>query len=148
MAGSDPGPARGSTGSPDRQTLQLLESHLSDDALVTKTAFEPDSYEPRLLSAALDPDRYPPAVESVRVDVRWFESGDFSIHYVEHRADDSRWECRWDRHPNVHNARLHFHQPPDGTDVVDLSLASGHPLDVYATVFTAIETRIEAQWES
>lgn len=142
------GSSRGSTGPPDRQTLRLIESHLADDPLVTKTAFEPDSYEPRRLSAALDPDRYPLAVESVRLDVRWFESGDFFLHYVERRADESRWVCRWGRHPNEHNSRLHFHRPPEGSDVVDLSLESRHPLDVYATVLAAIETRIEERWES
>lgn len=133
------------TGPPDRQTLRLLERHLAKDPLVAETAFEPDAYEPRLLCARLDASLYPEAIETVRLDIRWFTSGDFSIHYLE-GTTDRQWECRWDRHPNDHNAREHFHQPPDADDVSDLSLPSRHPLDVYSTVQTALEQRLETHW--
>lgn len=136
-----------STGLPDRQTLRLLERHLAPESLVIETAFEPDPYEPRLLAVFLDADRYPGAVTTARLDIRWFRTGDFSIHYVETRAA-ADWECRWDRHPNTHNSRLHFHEPPAGTEVVDLELSSLHPLEVYSTVLTAIEHRIETLWSS
>ncbi|AGB14883.1 hypothetical protein Halru_0237 [Halovivax ruber XH-70] len=148
MAGPDADPPRRSTGPPDRETLQLLERQLSADPLVSTTAFEPDVYEPRTLVADLDSSRYPPAVTAARLDVRWFESGDFSCHYLETHGTESNWECRWDRHPNGHDDRTHFHQPPDGATVVDLDLPSVHPLDVYATVLTAIETRIDETWDS
>jgi hypothetical protein len=46
----------------------------------------------------------------------------------------------------THNTRLHFHEPPTGADIADLDLASLHPLDVYSTVFEAIEQRIESLW--
>ena len=141
-----PPDASGSTGPPDRQTLRLLERHLSAESLVDETAFEPDTYEPRLLRAVLDAGQYPESTASVRVDVRWFTTGDFSFHYIEEQSDGSRWECRWDRHPNAHNSRLHFHQPPDATAVTDLSLASIHPLSVYATVLDAVEQRLEGLW--
>ncbi|WP_394348058.1 hypothetical protein [Halorubrum sp. ASP1] len=104
------------------------------------------AYEPRLLTATLDTEQYPDAVATARVDIRWFTTGDFSIHYVETRGDNTHWECRWDRHPNTHNTRLHFHEPPAGTDISDLDLPSSHPLDVYSTVFEAIEQRIESLW--
>ncbi|MFD1644392.1 hypothetical protein [Haloarchaeobius litoreus] len=132
------------TGPPDRETLRLLERHLASDSLVVKTAFDPDRFEPRLLRVALDADQYPAAVETARLDVRWFTTGDFSIHYVE---DQGRWECRWDRHPNGHNTRLYFHLPPNGAEITDLSLSSLHPLDLYSTVLTAIEARIETLWD-
>lgn len=138
--------ATGSTGPPDRQTLRLLERQLTSDPLVAETRFEPESYEPRLLRALLDAGRYPDQVTAARVDIRWFTTGDFSIHYLEDRDDDSHWECRWDRHPNAHNARVHFHNPPTGVDVSDLDISSLHPLDVYSTVFEAIEQRIESLW--
>lgn len=77
---------------------------------------------------------------------RWFETDDFSIHYAEHYRTDGSWECRWDRHPNVHNARDHFHPPPDApTPGAD----EGHPdewRDVLATVLTRLDDRIEAFW--
>ncbi|GAB3419488.1 hypothetical protein GCM10027435_20900 [Haloparvum alkalitolerans] len=138
-------PGADSTGPPDRQTLRLLERQLAADELVAEVAFDPDPYEPRLLRATLDRDSYPDSVTAVRLDVRWFTTGDFSIHYVESRGDD-RWECRWDRHPNAHNARVHFHEPPACATVTDLDLSSLHPLDVYATAFEAVERRIRSLW--
>ena len=136
------------TGPPDRQTLRLLERHLTSDSLVAETAFEPDSYEPRLLHVFLDDGRYPKSVTAARLDIRWFTTGDFSVHYVEEKQDGNHWECRWDRHPNTHSTRLHFHQPPSGTEVTDLELSSLHPLEVYSTVLTAIEQRLKALWSS
>jgi hypothetical protein len=130
----------------DRQALRLLERHLSSDSLVVETVFGPDSSGPRLLRALLDAGRYPNTVTSARLDFRWFVTGDFSVHYIEEHADDDRWECRWDRHPNTHTTRLHFHQPPAATGITDLDLPSLHPLDVYATVLTAVERRIETLW--
>lgn len=134
-----------STGPPDRQTLRLLERQLASDSLVAETVFEPDPYEPRLLRAVLASEQYPASVTETRVDIRWFRTDDFSIHYLESR-DGDLWECRWDRHPNTHNTRLHFHEPPTGNDITDLEFASLHPLDVYSTVFDAVEQRIESLW--
>ena len=137
-----------STGPPDRQTLRLLERHLASDSLVIETAFDPDSYEPRLLHAILDLGRYPESVTSGRLNIRWFTTGDFSIHYLEEHTNSEHWECRWDHHPNTHHTRLHFHQPPTATDIIDLELPSLHPLEVYSTVLTAIEQRLEILWSS
>lgn len=138
----------GSTGPPDRQTLRLLERQLAAESLVEETGFDPDTHEPRLLRAELDAGQYPKSTVSVRIDIRWFTTGDFSFHYTEIQNDGSQWECRWDRHPNAHNSRLHFHQPPDASAVSDLSLASLHPLSVYATVLGAIERRVEELWST
>jgi len=139
-------PAAGSAGPPDRQTLQLLERHLASDSLVAETTFDPDAYEPRLLRASLDAGQYPESITAARLDVRWFTTDDFSFHYVEQHGDGDRWECRWDRHPSSHDARLHFHQPPSAAEVTDLSLPSLHPLEVYSTVLTAVDQRIETLW--
>ena len=107
------------TGPPDRQTLRLLEKHLSSDSLVAETEFDPDSYEPRILRALLDTGQYPESTTAVRVDIRWFTTGDFS---------------------------LHFHKPPSAADVTDLELPSTHPLEVYSIVLSAVEKRIERLW--
>ena len=138
-----------STGPPDRQTLRVLERRLADDPLITETEFEPDGDEPRELRAHLDVDRFPPQTTIARLDIRWFVSNDFSIHYVETpvNSERDRWECRWDRHPNHHNARCHFHQPPTGDDISDLELPSLHPIDVLSTVLAAIDERIEQAWD-
>ena len=137
-----------STGPPDRQTLRLLERHLASDSLVTETAFNPDSYEPRLLQALLDTGRYPNSVTAARLDIRWFTTGDFSVHYVEEYDEGNEWECRWDRHPNTHNTRLHFHEPPSATEITHLELPSLHPLEIYSTVLAAVEQRLETLWSS
>lgn len=134
-----------STGPPDRQTLRLLERQLASDSLAAETVFEPDPYEPRLLRALLASGQYPESVTEARVDIRWFTTDDFSIHYLESR-DGDLWECRWDRHPNTHNTRLHFHEPPTANDITDFEFSSLHPLDVYSTVFDAVEQRIESLW--
>lgn len=137
-----------STGPPDRQTLRLLERHLTSDALVTGTKFESDPYEPRQLQVSLDSERYPESIPIVRLDIRWFTTGDFSIHYIEDHTDGTQRECRWDRHPNPHTTRLHFHQPPTADEITELSFGSLHPLEVYSTVLGAIEQRIESLWSN
>lgn len=137
----------GDIGPPDRQTLRLLERQLASDPLVVDTSFEPDSYEPRALVADIDSSRYPESVRAARLELRWFTTDDFSVHYIETHDDRTQWECRWDRHPNTHNARMHFHQPPTAEEVTDLSLASVHPLDIYSTVLTAVEERCEDLWD-
>lgn len=141
-----PSDSPASTGPPDRQTLRLLERHLAADALVDDTSFDPNPHEPRLLRVHFNTASYPALTTAARLDVRWFTTGDFSFHYVETRSDDTRWECRWDRHPNTHNTRVHFHKPPDSDEVTDLSLPSQHPLDVYSTVLDAVEQRLTDEW--
>jgi len=134
-----------STGPLDRQTLRLFERQLASDPLVAAVQFEPDPYEPRLLRASIDAERYPNSLIAARVDIRWFTTDDFSIHYLEN-GSNGQWECRWDRHPNTHNTRIHYHEPPTGTSVSDLDLSSMHPLDIYSVVFEAIDRRIESLW--
>jgi hypothetical protein len=131
-----------STGPPDRQTLRLLERHLASDTLVTETKFEPDPHESRQLQVSLDSRRYPESISAARLDIRWFTTADFSIQYVEDHIDKTQWECRWDRHPNPHTTRLHFHQPPTAEEITDLALGSLHPLEVYSTVLDAVEQRL------
>lgn len=143
---ADSAPA--ATGPPDRQILRLLERHLAADPLVDETSFEPDAYEPQVLRARLEVGQYPESIAAARLDVRWYTTGDFSIHYVETHDDTGLWECRWDRHPNPHDSRLHFHQPPTAAAVTDLSLDSVHPLEVYSTVLTAIDQRLETPWSN
>lgn len=57
------------------------------------------SVEPQILRARCEASQYPSIVETARLDVRWFMSDDFSIHYLETMTDD-QWECRWDHHLN------------------------------------------------
>lgn len=140
MSGQESGPI-------DRQVLRLLDRKSEAYPLVESTAYEPDPYEPRQLRVSLAMNQYPSSVETARIEIRWFETDDFGFHYVEHRGEQT-WQCRWDRHPNPHNARCHFHEPPDCASVVDISLSDGNRLPVLFIVLAAIEERIERLWNS
>ncbi|MFB6085666.1 MAG: hypothetical protein ABEJ84_02480 [Halodesulfurarchaeum sp.] len=133
--------------SPDDCSSSNSRSFASDE-LIEATEFEPNPEEPRLLHSTLKPERYPSTITEARLDIRWFETNDFTFHYVETQKDGETWECRWDRHPNQHNARTHFHKPPEASAVEDLDVPSLHPLEVYSIVLTAIEGRIEALWKT
>ena len=115
---------------------------------MAETAFDPDASEPQLLRGLLDAESYPGTVRAARLDVRWFTTGDFSFHYLEEHGNEEPWECHWDRHPNTHSTRLHFHEPPSAAEITELELPSLHPLDVYVTVLTAVEQRIETLWSA
>lgn len=49
--------------------------------------------------------------EAARLDVQWSERGHYTFHY----SDDAGLNWRFDRHPNDHAPREHFHPPPDAT---------------------------------
>ncbi|MFC6719561.1 hypothetical protein ACFQGT_13775 [Natrialbaceae archaeon GCM10025810] len=91
-------------------------------------------------------DYYPSEV-SARLEIRWYRNDDFTVHYREVRRDGA-WMCRWDRHPNAHNSRDHFHPPPNAsrTDAEDAQWPDDHR-DVTRLVLDRIEERIETLWE-
>jgi hypothetical protein len=91
-------------------------------------------------------DYYPDEV-SARFEVRWYRNDDFNVHYQEERQN-STWKCRWDRHPNAHNSRDHFHPPPSAsrTDANDAQWPGGHR-DVIRLVLDRLAERIETLWE-
>jgi hypothetical protein len=138
-------PADGASPAPiDRAILQRLQSRLADNRLVESvTLVDTERFH---LRATLAADYYP-GERTGRVEIRWYRNDDFSIHYRETDAG-AAWECRWDRHPNAHNTRSHFHPPPDAsrTDAADVQVSSGHR-DVCRTVFEFLEERIETLWE-
>lgn len=114
----------------DVATLRTMAERSDSHPLVDGWVFEPDSMTPRSLVISLDAAQYPSDIEAVRLDVRWFESDDYTVHYVESRADGV-WQCRWDRHPKPDEPRAHFHPPPDaGTDVEPSEPSGTHYLDV------------------
>ncbi|WP_254864137.1 hypothetical protein [Halovivax gelatinilyticus] len=92
-------------------------------------------------------DAYYPDGASARLEIRWYRNDDFSVHYQEERQD-SRWACRWDRHPDSHNTRDHFHPPPAAsrTDATDAGWPNDHR-DVCRLVLDRIEERIETLWD-
>jgi hypothetical protein len=114
-------PADDSPGGPlDVPTLGVMARRAASHPLVTSWTFRPDGVSPRRLELRFDDDQFPTAVDTVRLDVRWYEGGDYTFHYVESRGDD-RWQCRWDRHPKPGAPAAHFHPPPDASSTVEPS---------------------------
>jgi hypothetical protein len=91
-------------------------------------------------------DEYYPGEVSAHVEIRWYRNEDFNIHYQEDRRDRT-WQCRWDRHPNPHNSRDHFHPPPAAshTDGADTEWPTDHRA-VCQVVLDRIRERIETLW--
>jgi hypothetical protein len=128
-------------------TLDVLARRGGTHPLVDGWAFETDAMSPRRLALHLDEDQYPPPVAAVRLDVRWFEGGDYAVQYLETRGDDV-WQCRWDRHPKPDAPTAHFHPPPDAAaDVEPSPLQSTPHLGVMFGVLDWITERIEQLYE-
>lgn len=135
----DPGPS----GRLDVPTLQTLARRAATHPLVDSWAFSPTSASPRLLSIRLDVGAYPATVTAARIDIRWFVTGDYSIHYVEEQdARDDTYQCRWDRHPKPTAPRAHFHPPPSAGEAEPSSLNPYH-LDALFEVLDWVSARVE-----
>lgn len=131
----------------DVATLDVLARRADSHPLVGGSVLRPDSLSPRRLEVPLDDDRYPDPVTEARLDVRWYEGGDYTVQYLESRAEDV-WQCRWDRHPKPDAPREHFHPPPDASaDVVAAGLEEAHHLGVLFAVLEWVESRVSDLYE-
>lgn len=126
----------------DPTTLRTMDRRGGSHPLAETWHFRPDSVSPRYLELGLDVRAYPEGVTDARLDVRWFETGDYSIHYVENH-DGVRYQCRWDRHPKSGAPRDHFHPPPDAGQPVESPLEPHH-LEVLFGVLDWVSERVEA----
>ena len=127
----------------DVPTLEVIARRAVTHPLVSGWTFRPDAVSPRRLELALDEKQYPSPVTEVRLDVRWFDGGDYTVQYLETRDGDA-WQCRWDRHPKPGAVRAHFHPPPDAAAaVVSSPLESTHHLGVLFGILDRITERIE-----
>jgi hypothetical protein len=97
----------------------------------------------------LDPDRYPPHTQEARLEIQWYTNGDYNFHYVETQDAGDIWQCRWDRHPNPHTQRMHFHPPPTArsNDAVPDSPADHHPSALFTRALANIRQRIDSLWQ-
>ena len=135
--GSSPAPI-------DRPIHQFLRTRLQATTQV-KQATITDTSGHLELQVTFASSYYPASVTEATLSVRWYTNDDFKIHYREvHR--ESSWECRWDRHPNPHNTRGHFHPSPTApTPGEDASWPSDYR-DVLTLVLDEIEERIAVLW--
>ena len=133
----------GPSGPLDIPTLTVLAQRAATHPLVSDWQFRPDSITPRVLELQVDSEQYPAMVDDVRVDIRWFKGGDYSVHYLE-RSPAKTWQCRWDRHPKPNAPTEHFHPPPTAEDIVEPSpLDADHHLGVLFAVLDWIGERVQ-----
>lgn len=127
----------------DRPILERMQSRFSGSRLAKSAAIVTERNVHLRMEVAED---YCPGTVSVRLEIRWYRNDDFSIHYQETRQE-STWQCRWDRHPDAHNTRGHFHPPPAAsrTDAEAPQWPADHR-DVCQHVLDAIEDRIDTLW--
>jgi hypothetical protein len=99
------------------------------------------------LEATLTPAATPSRIDRRFLDIRWYTNGDFRIHYQEEWPDRT-WCQRWDRHPNGHNDRDHFHPPPDAdTPGEDRTWPTKFEA-VLKLVVDGVRTRTESLWQA
>jgi hypothetical protein len=133
------------TGAPvDFDRLALVRERLSTDDRFARVAERPE-FAPERLVCVYDSRLSPGTVRAARLEVVWFENGDFSIHYHED-LEAGTIDHRWDRHPSEHNTRDHVHPGPDApTPGADAS----HPddwRDVLSLALKEIESRQRGFW--
>jgi hypothetical protein len=87
---------------------------------------------------------YYPGEVAARFEIRWYRNDNFNVHYQEEHPNRT-WKCRWDRHPNTHNSRDHFHPPPAASrlDAEDAHWPPDHR-EVSQLILDRLEERIEA----
>jgi hypothetical protein len=142
-------PPTGTGGRPapiDRQILEYLRNRLETTAqVVTATITDADGH--LALHVRLADSYYPDDVESAILLVRWYTNDDRKIHYREVHQDHE-WECRWDRHPNPHNTRDHFHPPPDAPTPGDDADWPEDYREMLTVALNEIESRIAEIWST
>lgn len=141
----DADPDRGAA-SVDYDVLDRIGERLAPSARFDGVELGPE-YAPDSLVVEYDLGYFPALLERAHLRIRWYENDDFDVHYAEQYGAGDHWECRWDRHTNDHNAREHFHPPPDAeTPGLDESYPTDWR-DVLTMVLTNLDERIEAFWE-
>jgi hypothetical protein len=128
----------------DFDRLNVVAKRFATDDRFTGIEVQPE-FAPDRIVCRYDPGFYPRRVQSARLEVVWFENGDFSLHYHEEH-EDGAFDHRWDRHPSDHNTRDHVHSGPDAPTPGD---DASHPeewRDVLSMVLGEIENRQRAFW--
>ena len=141
-------PPAGDGGSPapiDRPILEFLQTRLQATKQIEQATIT-DASGHLELSVQFASPYYPATIDETTVTVRWYTNDDFKIHYREVHPKDA-WECRWDRHPNPHNTRDHFHPPTGATTPGDDASWPADHRDVLTLVLDEIETRIAELWD-
>jgi len=141
-------PPTGDGGSPapiDRPILEFLQTRLQATRQVSQAAIT-DASGHLELQVVFASSYYPAPVDEATLSVRWYTNDDFTIHYREVHSEHT-WQCRWDRHPNPHNTREHFHPPPTAPTAGDDDSWPTDHRAVLRVVLDEVEDRIAALWD-
>ena len=129
----------------DRSILEFFESRLNATSFVERATITDESGHLEL-AVELAMSYYPVVIDEATLSIRWYTNDDFVIQYRD-VATSTTWECRWDRHPNPHNTRDHFHPPPTApTQGADASWPDDFR-DVLRVILDEVEQRIETVWD-
>ena len=129
----------------DRPILEFLQTRLQATRQVSHAAIT-DASGHLELQVVFASSYYPASVDDAILTVRWYTNDDFTIHYREVHSEHI-WDCRWDRHPNPHNTRDHFHPPPTAPTPDDDDSWPTDYRDVLRLVLDEIEDRIAVLWD-
>lgn len=143
---SDDGASDQGVGSIDPDILDRIEGYLGGSDRFSAVKFRP-AQAPNSIVAEYDLGYFPPGVTRAYLEIRWYETDDFNVHYSEQYSDGDKWECRWDRHPNDHNTRDHFHPPPAAEKPGDDEDFPQEWWEVMSLVFGELDARVKSFWE-
>ena len=130
----------------DRAVLEVIRDRLRTAPQIETAEIVVADWQTKL-EATLTAVATPAAIDRRFLDIRWYTNGDFRIHYQEGWPDRT-WCQRWDRHPNEHNDREHFHPPPDtATPGEDRTWPSKFET-VLKLVVDGVRTRTNSLWEA
>lgn len=133
-------------GKVDPDVLERIGTRLTGSQRFEKVVSRP-AYAPNSVVADYDLGYFPGAVDRAYLRMSWFDTDDFNVHYSEQYESGNLWECRWDRHPNSHNSREHFHPPPDAETPGNDATYATDWRDVLSQVLTELDQRIQSFWE-
>jgi hypothetical protein len=130
----------------DFDVLDDVRAHLERSDRFEAVELRPP-YAPDSLVCHYDGGWYPSTVDEAFLEMKWYVNDDFKLHYQEQWSTGEERRCRWDRHPNEHNTRDHYHPLPNAEtpgrneDYPDLWK------DVLSQVLRSVDERLESFWE-
>jgi len=132
----------------DSPGLETIRDRARTHSLVERTRVEQTGSTISMVVLSLSMDHYPGHVQDARIEIQWYLNGDYNFHYVERHRSEKIWQCRWDRHPNPHTSRTHFHPPPEAesTAAVADHPADRHPSALFTRTLANVRDRISDLW--
>lgn len=129
----------------DEAVLETISERSRDHPLIKTVTGKRSGGTLTQVTVSFDSDQYPDRVQAARLEIRWYTNGDYTLHYIETHHSDEAWQCRWDRHPNPHTTRTHFHPPPAArsNDAVPDSPPDRHPSAMFARTLATVRRMSE-----